>query len=259
MNLFLDAIAWLLGPDRLGPGGIPQRLAEHMFFTLLAFAIACVIAVPLGYLIGHTGRGREVAVALSGAARAVPSFGLILLLVLLIGVLQIGLAVTIALVLLAIPSILAGAYAGLEAIDRSTVDAARAVGMTEWQILGQVEIPLGLPLLLSGMRAGILQIVATATLAAFVGLGGLGYDILQGIALRRYDQTLGAALLVVALALVLDALLGGLERVAVPQGVRTGRGPEEPAGRSAGRRARVRAAGPQELPGTPGTSRGSRS
>ncbi|WP_210481038.1 ABC transporter permease [Naasia sp. SYSU D00948] len=220
MSVFLEALAWLFSPERLGAGGIPQRIGEHLWFTLIAFALASAIAVPLGYLVGHTGRGREVAVAVAGAARALPSFGLILLLVMLVGVLQIGAAVTAALVILAIPSILAGAYAGIEAIDRRTIDAARAVGMTEWQVLTRVEIPLGLPLLLSGMRNGVLQIVATATLAGYVGLGGLGDDILQGIALRNYPQTLGGALLVVALALVLDGVFAVLERVAVPHGVR---------------------------------------
>ncbi len=233
MNLLLDALAWLFSPDRLGPGGIPERLGQHLWYTLIAFAVACAIAVPIGYLIGHTGRGREAAVAIAGAARALPSFGLILLLVLLIGVLQIGAAVTAALVILAIPSILAGAYAGLEAIDRRTIDAARAVGMTEWQVLTRVEIPLGLPLLISGMRNGILQIVATATLAGYVGLGGLGLPIIQGIALRNYPQTLGGALLVVVLALLLDAVFALLERVAVPHGVRAG---TEAGGRPRGRR-----------------------
>ncbi len=224
MNLFLDAILWLFSPDRLaGANAIPVRLGEHLFFTFIAFLIASAVAVPVGFLIGHTGKGREIAVAISGAARALPSFGLILLLVMIIGVLQIAPAVTIALVLLAIPSILAGAYSGLEAVDRRTIDAARAVGMTEWQILTKVEIPLGLPLLISGMRSGMLQIVATATLAAYVGLGGLGYDILQGIAIRRYDQTLGGALVVVILALLLDTIFGILEHLVVPRGVRLGR------------------------------------
>lgn len=244
MNLFLDAFSWLFSPERLeGANAITLRLGQHLFFTIIAFLIASAIAVPLGYLIGHTGKGREIAVAISGAARALPSFGLILLLVLLIGVLQIVPATLIALVLLSIPSILAGAYSGLEAIDRRTIDAARAVGMTEWQILTRVEVPLGLPLLISGMRNGMLQIVATATLAAFVGLGGLGFDILQGIAIRRYDQTLGGAIIVVVLALVLDAVFGILEHLVVPRGVRLGRG----AGADSSlrlARGRVRDAGP---------------
>lgn len=224
MNLILDALAWIAAPEQwTGAGSIPARLGEHLAYSLIAFVVAAAIAVPLGYLIGHTGKGRGFAVALSGAARALPSFGLIVLLVIVMGVLQVRLAVVIALVLLAIPSILAGAYAGLEAVDRRTIDAARATGMTGWQILTQVEIPLGLQLLISGLRAAMLQIVATATLAAYVGLGGLGYDILQGIPLRRFDQALGTALVVVLLALLLDVAFALLEQHCLPRGVRASR------------------------------------
>ena len=224
MNLFAEALAWLFSPDRLaGSSPIPLRLGEHLFFTFIAVVIAALIAIPIGYLIGHTGRGREIAVGLSGAARALPSFGLIILLVLLIGVLLTPAAALIAFVILGIPSILAGAYAGIEAIDRRTIDAARAVGMTEWQILFKVEIPLGLPLLIAGLRAATLQVVATVTLAAYVGLGGLGIYIISGLALRRFDQMLGAALLIAALALVLDVLFAVLQRVVVPRGVEAGR------------------------------------
>jgi len=224
MNLFSEALAWLVSPDRLtGSSPIPLRLGEHLFYTFIAVLIAAAIAIPIGYLIGHTGRGRELAVGLSGAARALPSFGLIILLVLLIGVLQAPLAAIIAFVLLGIPSILAGAYAGIEAVDRRTIDAARAVGMTEWQILFKVEIPLGLPLLIAGIRAATLQVVATVTLAAYVGLGGLGIYIITGLALRRFDQMLGSALLIAALALILDVLFALLQRVVVPRGVTAGR------------------------------------
>ncbi|MEQ1737333.1 MAG: ABC transporter permease subunit, partial [Rhodoglobus sp.] len=127
----------------------------------------------------------------------------------------------VAFVILAVPAILAGAYAGIQAIDRSTIDAARALGMTEWQILWKVEAPLGLHLLMGGLRSGTLQVVATVTLAAFINLGGLGYDILQGIPLRRDEQVLGAALVVIALALLLDAVFGATMHIvdrAIPDG-----------------------------------------
>jgi len=184
MNLFLDAFAWIFSPDRLTDNvPLPELIAQHLFFTFLSIVIAAAIAIPLGYLIGHTGKGREIAVGISGAARAVPSFGLILLLVLVIGVTQKPLAASIAFVLLAVPSILAGAYSGFEQIDRRVIDSARAVGMTEWQILVKVEVPLGLPLLIGGLRAATLQVVATVTLAAYIGLGGLGLPIIAGLAL----------------------------------------------------------------------------
>ena len=224
MNLFVDAWLWLVDPvNWQGSGSIPVRIGEHLFYTALAMVAAALIAIPLGWLIGHTGRGRELAVGISGAARALPTFGLLFLFVMLVGVTLRGPSTVFVLVLLAIPPILAGAYAGLEVIDRRTIDAARGLGMTEWQILWKVEVPLGLPLLLGGLRSATLQVVATATLAAYVNLGGLGYDIVQGIALRRYDQMLGAAILVILLALLFDALFAVLERYAVPRGVRAGR------------------------------------
>lgn len=224
MNIFLDAWLWLVDPlNWQGAGSIPVRIGEHMFYTSLAIVIAALIAIPIGWLIGHTGRGRELAVGISGAARALPTFGLLFLFVMLVGVTLRGPSTVLVLVLLAIPPILAGAYAGLEVIDRRTIDAARAMGMTEWQILAKVEVPLGLPLLIGGLRSATLQVIATATLAAYVNLGGLGYDIVQGIALRRYDQMLGSAILVIALALLFDALFAVLERYAVPRGVRATR------------------------------------
>ncbi len=183
MNLILEALQWLFSPERFeGSNPIPLRLEEHLFYTFISVAIAAIIAIPLGFFIGHTGKGRDFAVGLSGAARALPSFGLILFLVLLIGVVetQLQLAAITAFVLLAIPSTLAGAYAGIEAVDHHITDAARAVGMTEWQILWKVEVPIGLPLLIGGLRASTLQVVATATLAAYVGLGGLGIYIFRG-------------------------------------------------------------------------------
>jgi osmoprotectant transport system permease protein len=224
VNLLADAFAWIFSPERLtGSYPLLASVALHLFYTFIAVVIAALIAIPLGYYIGHTGRGRDAAIAISGAARAVPSFGLILLLVLVMGVTQKPLAATVAFILLGIPSILAGAYAGLEAIDRRVIDAARAVGMTEWQVLIKVEMPLGLPLLIGGIRAGTLQIVATVVLAAYVNLGGLGNYIIQGIPLSRYDQILGSAIVIVALALTLDGLFALLQRTVVPRGVTAGR------------------------------------
>ena len=224
MNLFADAFAWIFSPERLdGSLPLPQAIGQHLAYTFVSVLIAAAIAVPLGWWIGHTGRGREVAVAISGAARAVPSFGLLVLLVLVFGVLHKPEAAVISFVLLAIPSILAGAYAGFEAIDRRVIDAGRAMGMTEWQILWRIEVPLGLPLLIGGLRSATLQVVATVTIAAYVGLGGLGYYIIQGVPLRDFTQILGGALVIVALALVLDGLFALLQHLVVPRGVTAGR------------------------------------
>lgn len=221
MNVFTDAIAWLFSPDRWqGSYSLPTLFGQHMYYTLISVLIAAVIAVPVGWLIGHTGRGREVAVAISGAARAIPSFGLLVLLVLLLGVLRVPEAAIITFVLLAIPSLLAGAYTGFEAIDRRVLDSARAMGMTEWQVFWKVEVPLGLPLLVGGIRSALLQVIATVTIAAWVNLGGLGQPIIQGIPLRKFDQVLGGAILVAVLALVVDLIFALLQRAAVPAGVR---------------------------------------
>ncbi len=221
MNLFAEALAWLFSPERLeGQYALPVLLGQHLAYTVVAVLIAAIIAVPAGWVIGHTGRGREIAVAVSGAARAIPSFGLMVLLVLIMGVLRVPEAATITFVLLAIPSLLAGAYTGLEAIDRRIIDAARATGMTQWQVFWKVEVPLGLPLLVGGLRAATLQVIATVTIAAYVNLGGLGWPIIQGIPLRRFDQVLGGAILVALLALVADLLLALAQHAAVPSGIR---------------------------------------
>lgn len=221
MNLVLDALAWLFSPERLqGSHPLPGAVLEHLGYTFAAVAIATAVAIPAGWAIGHTGRGREIAVAVSGAARAIPSFGLILLLVLVLGVTRRAEAALIAFVLLAIPPLLAGAYTGLEAIDRRTIDAGRAQGMTEGQILWRIEVPLGLPLLVAGIRSAVLQVVATVTLAAYVNLGGLGYDIIQGLALRRFEQVLGGAIAVAVLALALDGAFALLQRAALPRHLR---------------------------------------
>lgn len=222
MNLFWDAFAWIFSPDRLAGGDIslPATIGQHLGYTLVSVLIAAVIAIPAGWAIGHTGRGRGVAVVLTGMARAIPSLGLVVLLVLVMGVALKGAAAITAFVLLAIPSLLAGAYAGFEAIDRSTIDAARAVGMSPWQVLTKVEIPLGLPLLIGGIRSAALQVVATVAIAAYVGLGGVGFFILQGIQTRDFPQILGGSLVVVVLALAVDAVLAVAQRVLTPAGVR---------------------------------------
>jgi len=218
MNLFAEAFAWIFSPDRLtGSLPLPLAIGQHLAFTFVSVLIAALIAIPAGWAIGHTGRGREIAVFLSGAARALPSLGLVVLLWLVFGVTFKTEAAIVSFVVLAIPSILAGAYAGIEAIDRSVIDAGRAMGMTSWQVLFKIEVPLGLRLLIGGLRSATLQVVATVTIATYIGLGGLGYFILQGIALQRFDQILGASIVVVALALALDAVFAILARTLVPR------------------------------------------
>lgn len=203
-----DAANWT------GTAGIPARLGEHLWYSFLAVLAASIIAVPLGVFIGHTGVGKVLLVSASNVLRALPSLGIMTLLVLLMGV---GLLPpVIALVLIAIPPILAGVYAGVANVEPAVVDAARAIGMKDSRIILQVELPLALPLILGGLRGAILQVIATATIAAYVNLGGLGRYIFDGLALYDYGQVLVGAVLVTALALVLDGLLALLARVLSP-------------------------------------------
>jgi len=172
-------------------------------------------------LIGHTGRGTQFAVMTSGALRALPTLGALTLFGLWLGI---GLpAPVIALVILAIPPLLAGAYAGFESVDRRTIDAARAVGMNESQVVGRVELPLSLPILVGGIRSASLQIIATAILAAYIADFGLGRPIFEGLRTRDYGEMLGASILVIILALVVDGAFALTQRLVVPAGVRANR------------------------------------
>ncbi|SLM96280.1 Glycine betaine ABC transport system permease protein [Brevibacterium yomogidense] len=194
-------------------GTILLRVLEHLGYTGLAVGAAALVALPLGLLIGHTGRGTWT-IGAANALRALPSLGLMTLLVLLIGA---GIVPpTIALILLAIPPILANTAAGIAHADPVTVDAARAMGMDERQVLAQVELPIALPLIVGGFRAAILQVVATATIAAFVNLGGLGRFIFDGLALYDYGRVLLGAALVAGVALVLDGALALVSRAVAP-------------------------------------------
>jgi osmoprotectant transport system permease protein len=203
-----------------GDDGIPHRLLEHAGYTVLAVGIAALIALPIGLLIGHTGRGAFAAISIGNAARAIPTLGLLVLVVTWWGL---GLApVMVALVVLAVPPILTSTYAGIQAVESSTKDAARGMGLSEGQILRQVEVPVALPLILSGLRSATLQVIATATIAAFVARGGLGRFLIDGLSIRDYGQMSVGAVLVAALAVVADVLFGLLIRIVVSPGV-TGR------------------------------------
>lgn len=221
MNFFLDALNFIVDPAHLGgPKGILARLGDHLLYTGLAMAIALAIGLPLGLAIGHTGRGRAFVVAISGAARALPTLGLLFFIILFTGI---GLWPLVAvLTIIAVPPIIAGAYAGLESVSRQTIDAARAVGMTEWQVLWRVEVPLGLPLIIGGIRSAVLQVIATATIAAYVGLTGLGRFLIEGLVVRDITLVIAGAILVAALALLVDGLLALVQLLVTPRGVSRG-------------------------------------
>ncbi|MBM7769993.1 osmoprotectant transport system permease protein [Actinokineospora baliensis] len=224
MNVFDQVIEWLTDPNNwkttLGIAGIPQRLLEHLQLTGVAVLIAAVIAIPLGAYIGHTGRGGTVVVGIVNSFRALPELGVLILLVLVLGLTLAFEAVTIALVLLAIPVLLAGTYAGVRNVDRAVVDAARGMGMSEWDVLVKVELPNALPLIFGALRSATLQVIATATIAAVVSLGGFGRYVIDGNALREFPQMAGGALLIAALAIVVELLLAGVQWLVVSPGLR---------------------------------------
>jgi osmoprotectant transport system permease protein len=228
--LFLQAFAWILDPAHwssvnFGPG-ILDELGAHLWLTLVTVLVTAVIALPIGLYIGHTGRGRRFAILLANVTRAFPTLGLLSLLLSLpffVTSLAQGGANVLVFVLLGVPPLLAGAYAGLESIDRRTIDAARAMGHTEWQILRRVELPLAAPLILGGLRSAVLQIIASVTLVSFFGTNSLGDFILGGLASNDYVQVVAGSILVTALALLVDGLLAVLERNSRPRGVSSGR------------------------------------
>jgi osmoprotectant transport system permease protein len=197
-----------------GSAGLLARTGEHLQYTVVAVAVSALIAVPIGMAVGHTGRGTFVVVTGVNALRALPTLGVLLLAVLLWGL---GLLPpTVALMLLGIPPLLAGTYAGIANVEQAVVDAARAMGMTETRVLLRVELPNALPLILGGVRTATLQIVATATVAAYASLGGLGRYLIDGIKVRQFYIALVGALMVTALALILDALLAFAVWASVP-------------------------------------------
>lgn len=211
MELLLDALRWLAdGANWQGSDGVPNRLFEHLWLTVASMAIACAIAIPVGLWLGHLGRGGTVAINTSGAGRAVPTLAILVLLVLS----PIGLSVwstIIALVLFALPPVLTNTYVGMREVSRDAVEAARGMGMSGPQLLGKVEFPLALPLIMSGIRLAAVQVVATATIAALVAGPGLGRIITAGFGRQDHAQMVAGAILVAVVALLVEWSLGWLQ------------------------------------------------
>ena len=223
MSLVGDTGVWLgdLAHYR-GPSGVPHRLLEHLALTGIAIAVAAAVALPVGLLLGHLRRGAGPVTAVTNASRAVPTLGI---LIIFSGIPAIGIgnrAAAYALVLFAIPPILVNTYVGVAGVEPDVVEAARGMGMRESRVLLGVELPLALPLVVAGLRTATVQVIATATLAAYVGGGGLGTFINNGYGLQDYPQVLGGAVLVAGLALVAELTLAGLQRVVTPTPLRGG-------------------------------------
>lgn len=207
MNLLGEAFSYLNDPyNWTRPNGILELLAEHLRISALAVLAAMLVALPVGVLLGHTGRGGGFTVALSNVSRAVPTLALLTL----FAVTPIGFgptATTIALAVFAIPPILTNTYVGFRSVDRDVVESARAMGMSGRQVVLRAELPLAAPLLMTGIRTAAVQVVATATLAALVAGGGLGRIITLAFAQQDYGVVLAGAILVAALAVLTELLL----------------------------------------------------
>lgn len=219
MSFFNFAWHWLIMAGHWsGPEGVPARLIEHVEYTLLAMVISAAIALPIGVAIGHTGRGGFVVVSMANIWRSLPTLGLLILAFILTS--GASWAWLIPLVALAVPPILVTTYEGVLGVDADLKDAATGMGMTSWQVLFKAEVPVALPLILLGLRTATIQVVATATIAAFISLGGLGRYIIDGLATNNYGEVAGGATLVVLLALVVQFAFAGLARLIVPAGLR---------------------------------------
>ncbi|MER7049176.1 ABC transporter permease [Streptomyces jumonjinensis] len=217
MNTLGAAWDWLTDPGNWsGASGIGQRLLEHLYLTGVCLALSCLTALPVALILGHLGRGGALAVNISNIGRAVPTFA-VLVLLLLSPIGGYGAWPTvIALVLFAVPPLLTNAYVGMRGVDRDVVRAARGMGMTGRQLLSGVEIPLALPLILTGVRIAAVQLVATATIAALAGGGGLGRIITAGFNLASTPQVVAGAVLVALFALIVEALFVLGQRLGPP-------------------------------------------
>ena len=201
-----------------GSSGFLHRLLQHVGYSGLTILIAIAVALPLGLVTGHTRRGGALLTLVSNTTRALPTLGLLTIFAITIGV---GLeAAVVPLLLLAIPAILVNTNVGITSVDQTLVDAAHGMGLTPRQVLWQVEIPIALPLIILGLRTAALQVVSTATIAAYVGLGGLGRFIIDGQGSGNYAELGAGAVVVAVFAISTEALFFVAQRVLVSPGVR---------------------------------------
>jgi osmoprotectant transport system permease protein len=226
MSYFLDGIKWLNDPlNWTNPGGVLDRLQEHLVITFWAVVLACAVGLPIGIWLGHRGRGGGVVITVANLTRALPTLAVLTILPLT----PIGfgkLPVVIALAIFAVPPLLANAYTGLRSVDPETREAAIGMGLSGGQLLRRVELPLAVPYLAAGLRTAAVQVVATATLATFVNGGGLGQIITAGFGLGINvggNQIVAGGLVVVILALAVEAVFAGLERLVTPRPLRSER------------------------------------
>jgi osmoprotectant transport system permease protein len=224
VNVINDVLAWLTDPAQWsGPDGIPVRTLQHLGYSLVATVIAAAIALPIGIFIGHTGRGALTVINLANQGRAIPALGILFLMFFLFGFGVVP--ILAALTALAIPPIVTNSYIGVRSVDPEVREAAEGMGMRGRQVLWKVEVPVAMPLIMAGVRTSTVQVVATATLAAVVGLGGLGRYLIDGLAQRDLPQVVGGAILVAVLSLATELVLGRVQTLVVSDGL-AGRGAE---------------------------------
>jgi osmoprotectant transport system permease protein len=221
MSFFSYAWDWITtSANWHGAGSIPAQVLAHLGYSALPLVIAAIIGVSAGVAIGHRGgRAANIVINIANAWRSIPTLGLLILLAVFLGFS--ALTWLLPLVVLAIPPILINACEGVAGVDPGVRDAATGVGMTTWQQIVRVEVPIALPLILVGLRTSAIFVVSTATIAAYIGLGGLGRFIFDGLASNEYGPVAGGALLVVILAILVLALFAGLSRLVIPAGLRS--------------------------------------
>lgn len=227
MNVLLGTAAWFADPAHWqGSDGIPTRVGEHIWISMVALAFALVIALPAGLLIGHTNRAALATVSVMNVGRALPSLAFLAFALPLAFALSLGLGfwpTVLALVPLAIPLIVINTYTAIRSVDPDYVEAARGMGMREAGILFRVEIPVALPIILGGIRNAAVTVVATATLGALVAGGGLGRYIVDGLARQDNPRLLAGAILVALLSIATELSLSAVERLVVSPGLRAER------------------------------------
>ena len=227
MNYFQEGYVWLNDPlNWTNPGGLLDRLTEHLLISLWAVLLGCVIGWPLGIWLGHRGRGGGAVITFANLTLAIPTLALLTILPLT----PLGFGqppVVVALAVFAVPPLLANAYTGLRQIDPETREAARGMGLSGGQVLRRVELPLSVPYLAAGLRTAAVQVVATAALAAFVNGGGLGEIISAGFGIGMSNggggQIVAGGIAVALLALLVEAVLAGVQRLVTPAALRTNR------------------------------------
>ena len=226
MTPLAETIAWLGDPSHWqGAGGIPVRLGEHLVLATVSLLIALAIALPVGLWIGHTRRGATLAINAANVGRALPTLAVIGIVLPLTAALdpQLGFKVyptLIAMVILAVPLILVNTYAGVAGVDAELVEAARGMGMDPRQVLWRVEMPVALPVIAGGVRSAAVLIVATATIGAIFGSGGLGRFLVEGIAQNDDGMIFGGAVLVAGLAVLTEVVFGAIQRRLTSPGLR---------------------------------------